>query len=569
MATLLLKLRTWWETADRTQRVVSVFGTALLLALVGGTLYFASRPQMSLLYGGLSPADQGMLITELQARSIPFEQDPQGAILVPRDRVVETRALLAQAGKSPTSGHIGNESLATIGVGNTPGVESQRLRAITEGELARSIETFAGVQAARVHLNMGDDSPFASERKLPTASVAVIAKPGAHLGPAEGEAIARLVASGVGGMGVDRVTVIAGGEVLYDPQAQSGAQGIADRRLAMQVAEQRRRTEEIQRNLDRVLGPGNTVVSVDLELDYDEKTLKKLERTPSDSPVISETNVEKMGSGAAGPTGGIAGAPSNVPGSGAPATSSDSRGYEGTRKSLQYESNQTETVSKEAAGDVLRMAINVLVDSEMVKDPAKVQQYLAGYLASRSGDPNFTATVTPVPFDRTTQTLADKAAQAAAGGARTQQLFSLIPIAALVVVGFMVIKAIGKAAKSQPMMVTAVPGGQVLAFGASGGHALGAGDAHPHHSAMSHTMSHASGVPSVGPGGEMQHGVDGHGQPFQAPALTFKAPETLTEAIEIIPDKVNVPLEQLKQMAQDRPRAVAMLIQSWLLEDRR
>jgi flagellar biosynthesis/type III secretory pathway M-ring protein FliF/YscJ len=33
--------------------------------------------------------------------------------------------------------------------------------------------------------------------------------------------------------------------------------------------------------------------------------------------------------------------------------------------------------------------------------------------------------------------------------------------------------------------------------------------------------------------------------------------------------KVNVPLEQIKRMCQDRPEAVAMLIKGWLLEEKR
>lgn len=45
MGGLLLRLRTWWETADRTQKVVTLFGSAFLVMLLAGSFYFATRPK--------------------------------------------------------------------------------------------------------------------------------------------------------------------------------------------------------------------------------------------------------------------------------------------------------------------------------------------------------------------------------------------------------------------------------------------------------------------------------------------------------------------------------------------
>lgn len=39
--------------------------------------------------------------------------------------------------------------------------------------------------------------------------------------------------------------------------------------------------------------------------------------------------------------------------------------------------------------------------------------------------------------------------------------------------------------------------------------------------------------------------------------------------IDDIPDKVNVPLEQIRKMAENRPQVVAMLMKTWLLEEKR
>src|SRR5688572_25279782 len=107
MGGILLKLRTWWETADRTQRVVTVFGSALLVILLFGTMMFASRPKMALAYGGLTPADQGKVVAEIQKIGIPVEYDLMGNVRVPSDRVAEAQAMLAKNGVAPASGHLG------------------------------------------------------------------------------------------------------------------------------------------------------------------------------------------------------------------------------------------------------------------------------------------------------------------------------------------------------------------------------------------------------------------------------------------------------------------------------
>jgi len=39
--------------------------------------------------------------------------------------------------------------------------------------------------------------------------------------------------------------------------------------------------------------------------------------------------------------------------------------------------------------------------------------------------------------------------------------------------------------------------------------------------------------------------------------------------IDDIPDRVNIPLEQIKKMALTKPESVANLIKTWILEERR
>src|SRR5688572_12422907 len=138
MAGILLKLRTWWEVADRTQRAVTLFGGGFLLLLLIGTFYFASRPKMEMAFGGLTPAEQGSIVEEVQKMGIPVEFDLAGNVLVPSSKVSEVKMKLANAGKLPSAAHWGYTDLEKMTIMTTPRVERERLKSIMEGELAKT-----------------------------------------------------------------------------------------------------------------------------------------------------------------------------------------------------------------------------------------------------------------------------------------------------------------------------------------------------------------------------------------------------------------------------------------------
>lgn len=537
MGLLFLRVRTWWQTADRTQRVVTLFGLGLLGAMLVATFVVASRPQMMLLYPGLVPEEQGAVMSELTSRGVPFTQDRGGNVYVPASRVPEIRATLAASGKAPSGSGRGADPLANIGMMNTPSVERQRLIAATEGELERSIRTLPDVKSARVHLTLGDDSPFASVRKPAAASVVIVPSAAGAVTARTGEAIARLLTGGVAGLETRNVTVIADGEVIWDGQDAGG--GGPDRRLSAQVAEARRREVAWQRDLDRAFGAGSTLLKVELELDFDDKTVTKTERTPSETPISSEKNTESLGSAGSGLAGGIAGLAANTPGAVPPSPSGGSENYTGKREAVRYEVNETVSTAKVAPGDVRRMAVSVLVDSERIKDPAPVREFVRGLVASYQG-PSYTLNVTSHAFDHAAEEAAKKEATAIASQERTQQIFSLIPMLALVGVGFMVVRALGKSLRpGAPLEMVALPAGTPAQVGGGGG------------------MS----APVAAVGRE----VAAQQIATEMRARSEPAPQ---EEIDAIPEQLNVPAEQIKKMAQERPEAVAVLVKSWLLEDR-
>lgn len=60
-------------------------------------------------------------------------------------------------------------------------------------------------------------------------------------------------------------------------------------------------------------------------------------------------------------------------------------------------------------------------------------------------------------------------------------------------------------------------------------------------------------------------------EPELAEALESMGIEHIDESVDVeaIRQRIDLPLEQIRKMAKQKPQAVAMLLKSWLLEDRR
>lgn len=525
---------------DRSQRPVWVLGSVLLVGLVIGVTVMSSRPQMSMLFGGLSPADQGMVVDELAKAGIKSEADTGGNVFVPASRLAEARMKLATAKRLPNSGNMGVASLDS-GMIPSPNVEKEKIKAMKESELASSIQTISGVASARVHLSLGEDTPFMREAKPASASV-VINEDGTQMITGEqAQAIARLVQFGVDGLRPENISIINDkGQILYDGGQNGTASSYSDQRIAMETEESHRRQRELQQQLDAAFGVGNTIVSIPvLRLNYDKVQIHSIERDPTAKPVEETTAKETMadtGNSVSGPAGAETNAqpPSE--------TSTNNRNYKGDQKSATYGVNETERTTEKAPGFLEAMAINVLVNKTVVADATPVQQYVQNYLAPYATDPaNFSASVVSTAFDTAAKKKADDETAAASGRARNQQFLSMAPIAALVFVAFMLMKAIGKTTKN-------LGNNPNLALAGGGSLALGDGFA-----SMSRSdLEDIAGLPA----GEIQGALE-------------RIPSPTEDDVDLIPDKINVPLAQLKQMAKHKPESIANLIKTTLLEDRK
>lgn len=561
MSGLFLRIRSWWETADRTQKVVTIFGSTFLALFLFGTFYFASRPKMSLVYGGLSPADQGRVVTEIQKLGIPVDQDLAGNVSVPSDKVSFVRSTLAASGAAPVSGHSGEADLGKLNLMSSTSVEQAQLNAIRQGEVASQIEMINGVSAAKVLISGGERSAFASEDNPPSASVTITEQPGVDLSGSPAKAIASMVAKSIPGLSVKNVTIVnQDGISLFDGSEVDGTGATYSNKIQAQEREARRIKRELQPLLDR-FGAGATVMTVHVEMDFDKKHERKVDVQAGTNPIQKVSASETMkGSGSS--AGGPAGASGNIGAPGVPGPPSENdKSYTNKQENVVFPHTETVTETERAPGTITKLLISVLVDEEKVPDPDLVRSVVQGYLPSdklQSGE--YGVTVTAAKFDPSANKALEAAVAASGGRERTQQMLSLLPIVALILVAVIILKGVSKVAKSQNVLVHALPGGQSFVAAAL--------------------------PPSAGPDDEYAE-AEGQDPTAAAIAMLEQAPrpkkkkkvqqdweeddddEPMHVRIGRINEKVNVPLEQLKKMARERPEAVAMLLKSWLIEETR
>ena len=185
-----------------------LLAAAAAVAVVVALLLWAREPEYRVLFSGLSEADGGQIIGELDKRAIPYRLSEGGnTILVPGDKMSALRLQLAEQGL-PKGGSVGFELLDKQAFGVSQFAEHLNYQRGLEGELARTIESLGPVAKARVHLVMAKQSVFVRDREAARASVVLSLQPGRELGQSQASAIVHLVTSSVPELSVDAVTVV-------------------------------------------------------------------------------------------------------------------------------------------------------------------------------------------------------------------------------------------------------------------------------------------------------------------------------------------------------------------------
>ena len=339
-----------------------IFGLAGLIALVVGAMLWSRTPDYKVLYTNLSDRDGGAIVAALTQMNVAYKfQEGSGAILVDAEKVHDARLRLASQGL-PKGSVVGFEVLESQKLGATQFQEQINYQRGLEGELARSIQSVAAVESARVHLAMPKTSVFLRDQQKPTASVLLTLHGGRTLDRAQVAGIVHLVASSVPDLPPKNVSVLdQSGNLLSN---QSSGSNLDPQQLNHVQSLENGYNKRILDLLEPIVGAGNVRARVTADIDFSiqESTAESYKPNPaSDQAAIRSQSINEVTNGGAAQAQGVPGAASNQAGAAAAQTTT-ATGNGKKESVVNYEVDKTIRHLKSPVGVVRRLSAAVVVN---------------------------------------------------------------------------------------------------------------------------------------------------------------------------------------------------------------
>jgi flagellar M-ring protein FliF len=369
-----------------TQRKVMLGGGIVaLVAIFVALLLWGREGDFRVLYSNLSDKDGGAIVAQLQQMQVPYKySEGGGAIMVPADKVHDLRLKMASAGL-PKGSVVGFELMESQKFGVTQFQERLNFQRGLEGELTRSIQALASVQAARVHLALPNQNGFFREQQKPSASVVLTLFGGRTLDRDQIAGIVHLVSSSVPEMSPKAVSIVdQTGALLSGPVDGTDAQSGLDAKQLQYVRQiEANYTQRIRDILEPVIGKDNLRAQVTAEIDFSQVEATAEEYKPNQdknqAAIRSQQTSEQQGQGAASPTG-VPGAATNQPPTPATApvngasqalqaTQAGGPGSTSRREAVtNYEVDKTVKVVRNGTGNIRKLNAAVVLNHRTVTD---------------------------------------------------------------------------------------------------------------------------------------------------------------------------------------------------------
>lgn len=364
---IIRNLSDFFSSLDATKKMAIVSIAAFIAVAFFGIVIWASKTRFKTLYTDLNREDSKQIARMLEEKKISYQTSTDGkTIKVPEDMVDVWRLELAKSGVSFT-GTVGYEVFDNQSFGTTSFVQKVNKQRALEGELTKTIRFIKGVERARVHLSIPENSPFIAEKKAPTASIVLDLGAGVTLTQPEIKGITSLVSSSVEGMRPSNVVILdqRGKKLTHnmgDPMTENTAN-----KMALESKLNHRYEEQIQEILSRVVGDGKVIAKVSVNLDYTESVSTEKSYDSENAAVLSEVkNSQKINGSRPSPQG-IPGARSNLPGEkpqpGIPETRNNVN-KELTTKNYNVPTKITK--SKNPAASVHNISAAIMIDGKRV-----------------------------------------------------------------------------------------------------------------------------------------------------------------------------------------------------------
>jgi len=365
---LLNQLRIIWDQLGASQRVSVIAATFVLIAGLTALSIWSSRADYRLLYGGLSDSEAAKVVGALDDAKVSYKTG-NGSIYVPSDKVYTLRMQLASRGV-PGGDGVGFEIFDKPNFGISDFVQHANYVRAVEGELARTISQIDAVEAARVMIVLPENRLLLDKNTYPTASVFVHVRGNSQLDQQSINSIRFLVANSVEGLKPNHVAVVDNlGNVLAENTDDNSLTGLTDTQLAARRNLEQYLAKKAQDMLEKVIGPGQAIVRVSADINYNTLTQTDEKFDPDGQVIRSETKNEEQNdstttTSTSGPVGITANISTNLPSAAANSPVNKTQNHK-TISTTEYEIGKTTSSLVQAAGGIKRLTASVTVAEQM------------------------------------------------------------------------------------------------------------------------------------------------------------------------------------------------------------
>ncbi|MBO9428621.1 flagellar basal-body MS-ring/collar protein FliF [Sulfitobacter sp. R18_1] len=334
-----------------------------------------TKPVYSTLYNGLSPTSASEMVRTLEQGGFQVQiSSDSSVVMVPQGDIARARMILAENGL-PNDGAPGWELFDQGGsLGMNTFLQKVNSRRALEGELARSIQTIKGIDAARVHLVLPEREAFSRERADPTASVVIRTNLSFSMDKKQALSIRHLVSSAVPGLSPNKVTVTTNsGEVLAaeDVDGVSGEVTLQSVRSSLED----RYARAVEKILTARVGSGNARVQVSVDVTTERRVVTEQSFNPNEQVVRSTETSTKSEEDTQQDASDVSvgnNLPENLAGDGAGGPSSKNTREE-SNEIVNYEIGSTLSETVYEPGDVERISVAVLVNGIFEREDGTVE----------------------------------------------------------------------------------------------------------------------------------------------------------------------------------------------------
>jgi flagellar M-ring protein FliF len=366
LSKLFKQLGDIWGQLGASQRINVAAATFVLVAGLGALVFWSSHADYGLLYGGLSDTEAAKVTAALDDAKVSYKSGSGGSILVPTDKVYAMRMQLASRG-IPSGDGVGFEIFDKANFGISDFVQRANYTRAIQGELARTISQIDEVASARVMIVLPENRLLLDKNTYPTASVFVHVRGNSQLQPQSINSIRFLVANSVEGLKPNHVSVVDNlGNVLSENTDDDSLTGLTSTQLAARRNLEQYLGKKAQDMLDKVLGPGQAIVRISADINYDTLTRTDEKFDPDGQVVRTQTkndqNTDSSTTTSSSPVGISANATTNSTQTAASPVNNTQNHT--TTSTVEYEIGKTTSSMVQAAGGIKRLDASVTVAAQ-------------------------------------------------------------------------------------------------------------------------------------------------------------------------------------------------------------